>query len=474
MCLDFLCCCCGPAACGLCCFGGKVKSSVVTRLLYMTFLVFVLVVSSIMLAPSVQQGLQNTALLCTPVNESIYPFVPQISINSLIRCDQFVGYLAVYRICMAVASFFFILMLVMLCVCSSKDPRAYIQNGFWLFKWLIVIGMIIGFFYIPDGQNFIFSQITVALGLTASIIFIVVQAIILVDFAHSWAENWIERAEENDNKAWYVLMLVFSIVFYVGSVVAVILLYVFFTELSSCTWNKIFITATLFFSIIVSVVAILPWVQRVQPKSGLLQSSVITAYCTYLTWSAISTEPYGDGFDCQLHNNTLAVFGHNTPSSLAASIVGIIVLFISVGYICFSLSSNKQLRKLRGGKKDDNEGSLVCCDCLPADEEEDDEAGEEDEKEGKLRMRSVNDEKSRVTYSYSFFHFLMMLSVLYFMMQLTNWGDPGNADTAHFQNTWASTGVKIGSAWLCFAIYLWTLLAPLVLGTCRDFDYADN
>lgn len=70
-----------------------------------------------------------------------------------------------------------------------------------------------------------------------------------------------------------------------------------------------------------------------QPKSGLLQSSVVTAYCTYLTWSAVSTEPYGDGQDCQLHNATLAVFGQNTPSSLAASIVGIIVLFISVGYI---------------------------------------------------------------------------------------------------------------------------------------------
>ena len=50
---------------------------------------------------------------------------------------------------------------------------------------------------------------------------------------------------------------------------------------------------------------------------------------------------------------------------------------------------------------------------------------------------------------------------------------PGDADTEHFQNTWASTGVKIGSAWLCFIVYLWTLLAPLVLGSCRDFDYAD-
>lgn len=48
---------------------------------------------------------------------------------------------------------------------------------------------------------------------------------------------------------------------------------------------------------------------------------------------------------------------------------------------------------------------------------------------------------------------------------------PGGADTDHFRNTWAATWVQMSSAWLCFGVYLWTLLAPLVLGSCRDFDY---
>ena len=52
-----------------------------------------------------------------------------INQTNVLNCSQFVGYLAVYRICIAVASFFFLLMLVMLCVFSSKDPRSYIQNG---------------------------------------------------------------------------------------------------------------------------------------------------------------------------------------------------------------------------------------------------------------------------------------------------------------------------------------------------------
>lgn len=66
----------------------------------------------------------------------------------------------------------------------------------------------------------------------------------------------------------------------------------------------------------------------------------------------------------------------------------------------------------------------MCCDCLPSDDvDSDNEPEEDDKKEGKVRMRSVDDEKTHVTYSYSFFHFLMMLAVLYFMMQLTNWGE---------------------------------------------------
>ena len=70
------------------------------------------------------------------------------------------------------------------------------------------------------------------------------------------------------------------------------------------------------------------------------------------------------------------------------------------------------------------QGSFLCCDCLP-DEKEDTSTGggEDDEEKGKWRMSSNNDEEERVTYSYSFFHFLMIISVMYLMMQLTNWAE---------------------------------------------------
>lgn len=459
------------------------KNSVTTRFLYLPFLVVVIIVSAVMLSPTVANRLSNAPILCVPLEVSMRlnlpSFIPAIRVQSLLPCNQFIGYLAVYRVCMAVASFFFLLFLIMLCVWSSKDPRSYVQNGFWFFKWFVAVGLVAGFFFIPEGSNFYFSRVSLALGLAAAVLFIAIQIVLLVDFAHSWAESWIERAQENDNKWWYVLMLVFSVIFYIGSLTAVILLYVFFTQTVGCTLNKFFISSTLVLSVAVSIIAILPWVQKVQPKSGLLQASIVTAYCTYITWSAVATEPYGpvpgtNGtafYDCPLSNrSTFAVYSQSNPSSLAASIVGIIILLITVAYMCFRLSGNQQLRKLRGGQKEDTEGSVLCCDCWPSEPEEPAEEEKSDEDEGKWKLHHVDDEKERVTYSYSLFHFVMMLAILYFMMQLTNWGDPGNANSEHFQNTWASTWVKMASGWLCFAVYLWTLLAPLLLGQCRDFS----
>eukprot|EP00731_Ephydatia_muelleri_P016703 Em0009g1127a len=505
-CLELLCCCFGPAACGLCCGGLGVKSSITTRLLYTVILLLTLILSSIMLAPQVQTGLAKTPYLCQNYvyNASIpLPTLPpnpigtvptaipvtSVSFNKLLDCSVITGYLAVYRVCMAVASFFLVFMLFTVCVFSTKDPRSYVHNGFWLFKFIAIIGLIVGFFFINTKDSFAFATAAMVIGYIGAIIFILIQVVVLVDFAHSWAESWLNKKEENDNPAWLAGLIIFTCIFYLISVVATILFYVYFTELNSCSLNKFFITSNLVFGVVVSVVAILPWVQRVQPKSGLLQPSVITLYCTYLTWSALTNEPYGSRtsfvanynatgypinvtnvtqyYDCKLTDSVDSVFG-SSGNYVASSVVGIAILLVIVAYTSIFLSTNQQWKNLRGASKGDEESTLMS-DIDGKDEKAEPEK-EGDEDKGNFRMTVLNDEKEAVTYSYSFFHFLMMLGVLYAMMQLTNWSDPGSANSERFLNTWASVWVKMATVWISYAMFLWTLVAPLVL-FCRDFGY---
>lgn len=45
-------------------------------------------------------------------------------------CESIVGYSSVYRIQFSMACFFFLMMIIMLGVKRSKDPRSGIQNGY--------------------------------------------------------------------------------------------------------------------------------------------------------------------------------------------------------------------------------------------------------------------------------------------------------------------------------------------------------
>lgn len=208
-------------------------------------------------------------------------------------------------------------------------------------------------------------------------------------------------------------------------------------------------------------------------------------YTTYLTYSALSNEPYGQDNNCPLLSptfrnvsNVTVMINNNViatgTNEVVASAFGIAIMFITVAYASIYLSNNKQLQKLRGNHVDESEGyTVLCCDqCCPdaTVAQEQDEGTEDDDDSDEKRMHVIDDEKEHVTYSYSFFHFMMVISTLFVMMQLTNWYNPQIAESDRFQNTWASVWVKMSSAWLCFGVYLWTLVAPLILHN-RDFGY---
>lgn len=100
-------------------------------------------------------------------------------------------------------------------------------------------------------------------------------------------KNQTDNYNENESRAWYCALLSATGLQYIAAVAGIVLLYIYY----DCTLNKFIISINLVLCIMVSVVSILPQVQEKFPRSGLLQSSVVTLYAIFLTWSALSNNP---------------------------------------------------------------------------------------------------------------------------------------------------------------------------------------
>ena len=66
-------------------------------------------------------------------------------------------------------------------------------------------------------------------GMIGGFLFILIQLILIIDFAHSWAEVWVGNYEETDSKGWLAALLSATGVFYIGSISAIVLFYVYYT-----------------------------------------------------------------------------------------------------------------------------------------------------------------------------------------------------------------------------------------------------
>ncbi|XP_067881489.1 serine incorporator 1 isoform X1 [Heterodontus francisci] len=446
-------CLCGSAPCLLCGCCPSGKNSTVTRLIFAFFLLLGVGVACIMLMPGMEEQLKKIPGFCDGGMATSIP-----GVHGQVNCDVLVGYKAVYRVCFGMAMFFLLFSLLMIKVKSSQDPRAAIHNGFWFFKFATVVAITVGAFFIPEGP---FTTVWFYVGMAGAFCFILIQLVLLIDFAHSWNESWVEKMEEGNSRCWYAALLSATGMNYLLSLVAIVLFYCYYTHPEGCTENKVFISLNMLLCIASSVMSILPKIQESQPRSGLLQSSIITLYTMYLTWSAMTNEP-----DRKCNPSLLSMIGYNStgthvPGQViqwwdAQGIVGLVLFLLCVLYSSIRTSNNSQVNKLT---LTSDESTLI-----------DEGVGRSDGSldDGNNAHRAEDNEKDGVTYSYSFFHFMLFLASLYIMMTLTNWYSP-DSSYEMMTSKWPSVWVKISSSWLCIMLYGWTLIAPLIL-TTRDFD----
>jgi len=449
-------CLCGSAPCSLCCsFLPKIKMSTGTRLMYMLYLMIVTAVSCVAISSTGQTLLKESSVF--------QKFCDTLSKKE--NCPVLFGKDAVYKLMFGPAVFFFVMMILTLWIKSSKQSRSGLQNGFWFFKILALGGLCTWPFFMPNAELFV--RVLMYVGMAGGILFILIQLVLLVDFAHTWNVNWLNGAE--NNKAWFCGIVFFTCIMFIGSASGYFLLYHFYTDAEGCLLNKIFIIVNGSLIVLISLLTIAPIVRKNQPKSGLLQAAVVGCDVTYTTLSAIASNPG------ELRQKSTATgvslvrvsCFQGTSSDVSETVtigLGLGLVFVVVVYTSLQTLSSIEHKRLAFRQSTAELGGSCCC-CI--------NVGGADRsilKEG-MGQAVIDDEENNVAYSYALFHFIFLLTTLYVMMTLTNWFSPTTGQTWEemlVEGNTAAMWVQIGTSWAAIFVYMWALLAPSCCGASGD------
>jgi hypothetical protein len=351
------------------------------------------------------------------------------------------GVNAVYRICACLALFHLIHMLVMIGVKNHSDCRMGMQKGWWLLKTLLLVGVIVASFFIDIGDFTWFAYVAVI----GASLFIVAQLLMLVDFAHNWAESWIDRFEKQDEeecKSWFWALFSSSMLLYCIGLTLCVLMFMFFaTDGSACQLNIFLIVLNIIFCCAVSFFSVMPRVQEKNPRSGLLQASVISAYATYLVWSAMMSYP--DQTCNQLSLGSKSIGGTTSEVSL---LLGATFTIVALVYSTLRASST-----VSGNLKSE---------VTPLNDDSKDEEA------------VIGEQDAEVGYNVSVFHTFFFLGALYLAMLMTDWSkfDKTSGDFKAVDFGMGAYWAKVISSWVCLLLYGWTLVGPVILPN-RDWGY---
>lgn len=226
----------------------------------------------------------------------------------------------VHRFCFALTLFHLVLSLLLIGVRSTKTKRAAIQNGWWGPKLLAYFILCFLAFLIPNEFFMGYGSYVAPIGACA---FIIIGLVLLVDFAHTWSETCLDNWERTNSNLWQFVLVGSTIGMFVAALAITTLLYIFFSG-SGCGLNTFLVTFNLISLIVVTGLAISPPVQEANPKSGLTQASMVAAYCSYLTGSAVINHSDDDG-----HCNPLHASGGTKTTTV---IIGALFTFLAIAY----------------------------------------------------------------------------------------------------------------------------------------------
>ncbi|CCH61841.1 hypothetical protein TBLA_0F03020 [Henningerozyma blattae CBS 6284] len=390
------------------------------------------------------------------------------------------GFFTVHRLNFALGLMHLLLASVLTNVKSTKDPRAVLQNSWWTLKFIFYLLFIVISFLLPNNFYVTFSK---WVSVPAGAVFILVGLILLVDFAYEWAETCIYHVEMEDENSsfWKKILIIGTTVMYAGSLAMLIVMLVLFTH-SGCNMNIAAVSVNVILTLVITSLSVHPEVQRANPKCGLAQSSMVSIYCTYLTMSAMVSEP-----DDKMCNPLVRSSGTRN----ASIVLGSIFTFVAIAYTTTRAAANSALQ----GTNDNGPIFL---------EDDIEYTGLGGQSRNQLRYDAIrqavdegslpesalydatwigtphgntaddvhnDDELYGTKYNYSLFHVIFFIATQWIAILLTiNVTQDDVGDFIPVGRTYFYSWVKIISAWICYCLYGWTIVAPIMIPDRFDFD----
>jgi len=362
--------------------------------------------------------------------------------------DRCGGVYSVYR--WSFALFCFFILMALLTVGTTK-AGAKIHRSYWPIKILILIALF--FSTLAISNEFLEAYREIARW--ASVLFLGMQILLLIEFGYSWNEKWLEYDERNECEGsccgWKTAIIVCSAGMYIGSLALWIAMYVLFGK-EGCGAQLTLTTLTIIVTLILTVIAC----SKLAPHGTLLTSGVVTLYASYLCYSALASNP---DKDC----NPLAEGSMESASDLT---MGLLVAGISIAVTANSATGSKAAIV---GTSNSTEMTTTLEDASGAPKE----SSSEEQEDGKVVFGRE---------SWWYYHLMMIACSLYMAMLLTDWsnmpaeknGVPAvdmleEARSTRYGVDLVSFWVKLVSQWFCLLLYAWSLLAPYLLREVRDF-----
>ena len=384
-------------------------------------------------------------------------------------CDERWSQFAVYRVMFALTVFHLALGVLTLGVKRSTDCRSGLQNGCWLLKFVVLIGVMVAAFFI---KNIVFAGAWSYVATVGACFFLLAQSFGVSIMAHSWNESIKGQLEDTSTAGTASAKAFFWLLFFTGANIALtVIIFKYFTCEHDKTATNL-ATSNLIFGLVLYALGIYGGLRSARrreermdeiPRVGLLQPAIVTFFMTYQIWSAVSETnqlcQIADTASAEATNfslNSTRPEPNMRANDITTTFLGMVWVLVTVAFISrVSAPSQRDVDVIAAAEDGTGSGS----------------------NDGK-GQRVVDDETDEVTYSWWQFHFILACGALYVSCLITNWGrvnddTPTVVDddavaaalaTSAFEanRNKAPVWIKSAFAWLTGIFYLVWTIPPLI------------